>query len=336
MYETRGLKGRETRGRGHQHAEPAIFPSYSHLGPRPSVSANKAQQEKTDNVGYDPSNIVQHGGRVWVLWALYDTVSLFNSYLSYLSYNLRWWQLEDRRDFNSLNLHVVEDLVTTMASMTASSTPYWPLSHVKGDVEPGKPIDLTPSTALPLEVENYEVAEPDDDEKGENKAPSLFLSLPLEIRLEIFKHLLTLPSSAPAPSRNTYYQPTPHPPASHLHPAILRASRQLHAEALPLLYRRNTFLTHNTLLTTLPRLRRAYGPVLSGRLARLITRFYVCVRLDAEPGYDRAQAAAQLSGKEEIILDAWQAGMWTFVSPLLPPYLFPIERPLPLRRCRET
>ncbi|KAI2641755.1 hypothetical protein GGS26DRAFT_586152 [Hypomontagnella submonticulosa] len=144
---------------------------------------------------------------------------------------------------------------------------------------------------------------------------SLFLALPLEIRLEIFAHLLIIPPDAPPPSQ---YQKWPvHTGASTpplLHPAILRTCQQLHAEALPLLYQHNTFLAHNALLTSLPRLRRTYDPVVSSRLSGLIRRFHVCVRLDAEPGYDEAAAAAQLSGKEEVVLEAWQA-MWRGSGP---------------------
>ncbi|KAI0840132.1 hypothetical protein F5Y06DRAFT_294802 [Hypoxylon sp. FL0890] len=140
------------------------------------------------------------------------------------------------------------------------------------------------------------------------------LTLPLEIRLEILKHLLVLPPSAPPPSQNAHYH-SPQPRALRLlYPAILRCNQQLYSEGLPLLYRHNTFLAHNTLLTSLPRLRRAYDPVVTERLSGLITRFHLCVRLDAEPGYDRAKATAQLSGKEEVVLEAWQA-MWRGSGP---------------------
>ncbi|OTA98312.1 hypothetical protein M426DRAFT_42093, partial [Hypoxylon sp. CI-4A] len=144
--------------------------------------------------------------------------------------------------------------------------------------------------------------------------PSL-LTLPPEIRLEILSHLLILPITAPPPSQNAHYHnPAPPPSLNLLHPAILRTNRQLHVEALPLLYQENTFLAHNSLLTALPRLRRSYDPVLSARLAALITRVHVCVRLDAEPGYDRATATARLSGMREVVLEAWQA-VWRGSGP---------------------
>ncbi|KAF3065208.1 hypothetical protein GL218_02068 [Daldinia childiae] len=201
-----------------------------------------------------------------------------------------------------------------MDLMNTSDGSCWPLAHLKRDTRPVSPVKITsPNTPSPPEVEEYAASE-NENKEDEGKAPSPFLALPLEIRLEIFKYLLVLPSNAPSPSQKTYYQYGQRRTPSPLHPAILRANRQLHAEALPLLYRRNTFLAHDTLLTSLPRLRRAYDPVLSARLSGLITRFHVCVRLDAEPVYDRAQAAMQLSNKEEIVIDAWQA-VWRGSGP---------------------
>ncbi|KAI1802974.1 hypothetical protein F4811DRAFT_527148 [Daldinia bambusicola] len=169
----------------------------------------------------------------------------------------------------------------------------------------------------PLEITQHGALENvhEEDKDEPSPKPSLFLALPTELRLEIFKHLLVLPADAPPPAQNTYFQGGLHPPTLLLlHPAILRTSRQLHAEALPLLYRQNIFLAHSTLLTALPQLRRIFSPVLSARLAGLIARFYVCVRLDAEPAYSRAQAADQLSNKEEVVLDARQS-VWRGSGP---------------------
>ncbi|KAI1096798.1 hypothetical protein F5B19DRAFT_6615 [Rostrohypoxylon terebratum] len=144
--------------------------------------------------------------------------------------------------------------------------------------------------------------------------PSTLLTLPLELRLLILSSLLILPPTAPPASQNAFpHNPQP-PSLSLLHPSILRCNQQLHAEGVPLLYAQNTYLAHPTLLLSLPRLRRSYSPVVTQRLADLITRVHVCVRLDAEPGYDRATATAQLSGKHEVVLEAWQA-MWRGSGP---------------------
>ncbi|KAI1398103.1 hypothetical protein F4819DRAFT_498975 [Hypoxylon fuscum] len=176
-------------------------------------------------------------------------------------------------------------------------------SEIERDDEGEEKQTRNPQSSENFPFTSYEATEP----------PTL-LTLPAEIRLEILKHLLILPSDAPPPSTNAYYHYGQPSLPSQLHPAILRANRQLHAEGLPLLYRCNTFLAHNMLLTLLPRLRRAYGPVLSEQLANLIQRFHICVRLDAEPGYNREKATAQLTGKEEVVLEAWQA-MWRGSGP---------------------
>ncbi|KAI0012728.1 hypothetical protein F4779DRAFT_530438 [Xylariaceae sp. FL0662B] len=146
-----------------------------------------------------------------------------------------------------------------------------------------------------------------------NPTASTLLTLPLELRLEILSYLLVLPPPA-TPGTST-------PPARpHLHPAILRANRQLHAEAIPLLYRHNTFQAHTTLLTAFPRLRSSsswaweWPPVRAARVSSLITRVHVRVRLDAAPGYDRGAAARGLSGKDEVVLEAWQA-VWRGAGP---------------------
>lgn len=118
-----------------------------------------------------------------------------------------------------------------------------------------------------------------------------FLSLPYELRLEIYNHLLLLP---------------PTPPQT-LHPQILRACRQIHAEALPLLYGRNTFEAHASLLVSFPRLRPWYSPVASASAAALITRVRVRVRLDAGAGFGQMRATRELSGRDEVVIDCWQA-----------------------------
>ncbi|KAI1363603.1 hypothetical protein F5Y08DRAFT_238288 [Xylaria arbuscula] len=169
-------------------------------------------------------------------------------------------------------------------------------------------------------------------------SPSTFLNLPLEIRLEIYTHLLTTSqdpshplspaepspssssssassspsssvsssSSSPAPFFNPQTAPTP------LHPNILRTCRQLHAECIPVLYKRNIFTAHATLLTVFPSLfnpshrQKRYAPIRSPQLASLVTRFRVRLRLDAEPQFARDAVTAQFSGKHELLIETWQ------------------------------
>ncbi|KAI8952476.1 hypothetical protein F4801DRAFT_540969 [Xylaria longipes] len=162
--------------------------------------------------------------------------------------------------------------------------------------------------------------------------PPTLLNLPPEIRLEIYAHLLTVPShsqrspplspssaiSTPSSSSSSS-SPSPAPfftrqvPFYPLHPNILRACRQLHAECTPVLYSSNTFLAHTSLLTTFPSFfspshpRKAYAPIRSASLASLVTRYRLRLRLDAEPQFERDGVTAQFSGKSEVVIEVWQA-----------------------------
>ncbi|KAI0490926.1 hypothetical protein F4859DRAFT_28402 [Xylaria cf. heliscus] len=153
------------------------------------------------------------------------------------------------------------------------------------------------------------------------RQPPTFLNLPLEIRLEIYAHLLTTPSYSPrssTPSPAPFF--TPQTPPSPLHPNILRTCRQLHAECIPILYSSNTFLAHTSLLTTFPSFfsaqhpHKTYAPVRSASLASLVTRYRVRLRLDVEPQFDRAGVTAQFSGRSELVVEVWQAG-WRGAGP---------------------
>jgi hypothetical protein len=131
--------------------------------------------------------------------------------------------------------------------------------------------------------------------------PPTLLTLPLELRLQIYNHLLTYTELSEADCSPKGYKP-------QVHPAILSVCRQTHAEAHELLYTRNTFQAHDALLTGFPRLRPGYGGfVTSGAMAGLVRRFALRVRLDVKPRFTRAAAAASFSGAERLDLDVWQA-----------------------------
>ncbi|KAI0123018.1 hypothetical protein BJ170DRAFT_122428 [Xylariales sp. AK1849] len=134
-----------------------------------------------------------------------------------------------------------------------------------------------------------------------------FLTLPLELRLEIYTQLLRLPSRGAAKPGFHSGHPTPGTGTSTIHPQILSACRQTHVEALPLLYRLNTYTAHPSLLASFPRLRPWYAPVSSASMASLIRRFRLRVRLDADPAFTAAAAQAAFSGMEEVEIEVWQA-----------------------------
>lgn len=142
-----------------------------------------------------------------------------------------------------------------------------------------------------------------------------FLDLPLEIREQIYMHLLAPPT--PDPSTYRYLRlPRASISLPTLHPAILSVSRQLHAEALPVLYTQNTFRCHPSLLTSFPRLYTPtdypykWYPQLSETSCpgvRLIRRWFLKARLDCGPFWDRETVRRAFSGAEELTVEAWQS-----------------------------
>ncbi|KFG77548.1 hypothetical protein MANI_005316 [Metarhizium anisopliae] len=122
------------------------------------------------------------------------------------------------------------------------------------------------------------------------------LSLPLELRLQIYTLLLLLPPY----SRHSTHR-------GLIHTAILGTSRQIHAEAWPLLYTKNTFLAHPSLLTSFPRLREDYPPVREAPAVSRIRRFRLVIRLDCDVLFSREAAAGALSHMDEVVVDVSQA-----------------------------
>ncbi|ETS80130.1 hypothetical protein PFICI_07659 [Pestalotiopsis fici W106-1] len=127
-----------------------------------------------------------------------------------------------------------------------------------------------------------------------------FLSLPLEMRWEIYTYLLFLVDPINTAGHS-------HPSNPKVYPQILSVCRQTHWEAHEMLYRLNTFLAHPSLLTSFPRLREDYSPVVSSAMASLVRRAVLRVRLDIKPGFTRAAAAESLSGLEHLEVEVWQA-----------------------------
>lgn len=164
-----------------------------------------------------------------------------------------------------------------------------------------------------------------------HQPPSL-LSIPLEIRLEIYNHLLLLPpnvTNKPKPPIRYNYQPpgycavldktlpgllvarVPTPEADRdadpiLHPAILSVCAQTHAEASPLLYKHNWFRADGDLLTALPRLRSWYPPVTSPAMTSMIRKWHIRIKLDSTPAWPAAVVTSAFSGAHELVLELWQ------------------------------
>ncbi|KAK3685907.1 hypothetical protein B0T22DRAFT_518277 [Podospora appendiculata] len=142
---------------------------------------------------------------------------------------------------------------------------------------------------------------PNNTTTNTDQNPCPFLTIPLELRLEIYTHLLTLPTTT-----TTTTKPT-------LHPAILTANHQTYTEALPLLYTQNTFLAHPHHLTSKPQLLPSLPPITSAtKTLHLIRRWRLRVRLDAlpPPTWTAATLSAAFTGADELVLDLWQGAFF--------------------------
>ncbi|KXS93678.1 hypothetical protein AC579_3596 [Pseudocercospora musae] len=141
---------------------------------------------------------------------------------------------------------------------------------------------------------------------------SLLLSLlPAELRNQIYEELLV------QRGRIWSGQTARENQKKRICANILRTCKKVHAEATPLLYALNTFLAHPNLLAALPRFlldrltRTPLPPVIYPRVATLIKRFFIHVRLDTDPRFSKAQATESFSGVEELEVEVFQSSYGT-------------------------
>jgi hypothetical protein len=126
-----------------------------------------------------------------------------------------------------------------------------------------------------------------------------FLTLPIEIRYDIYARLLCVPDySSFSPSHVTS--------KDTVHANILLANRQINNEATAFLYHDNTFLAHPSLLTSFPRLRPHTHPVTSSAVLPRIRKFHLSLRLDCDPNFDAAAAEKSFSGLDELTVHVSQ------------------------------
>ncbi|KAL7797525.1 hypothetical protein V8C37DRAFT_369769 [Trichoderma ceciliae] len=133
-----------------------------------------------------------------------------------------------------------------------------------------------------------------------------FMSLPLELRFQIYSLLLCIP---PRPKSSSHRRLSSKSEAPvYVYPAILLANRQINWEATPFLYSSNMFVAHPTLLATFPRFRSWYPPMREANaLVPLIHRLHIQVRLDLDLQYDRKAVAESFSGLDELSIDVVQS-----------------------------
>ena len=150
-----------------------------------------------------------------------------------------------------------------------------------------------------------------DLERFADQPQCRLLSLPAELRNHIWRHLLFLPPpSVPVgPSAGVNARLDGRVCAN-----ILQACRQLNAECAPVLYGENLFSAHNSLLSALPAFLRYHTPyramlppVLHGRVARLIRRYYMYLRLDVDLRFTQHDVEESFTGLEELQIEAFQS-----------------------------
>jgi hypothetical protein len=126
----------------------------------------------------------------------------------------------------------------------------------------------------------------------------MLLRLPGEIRNQIYGLLLiTLPPGTPRPlGRN-----------SQIHPQILSVCRRIHCEAIGVLYGKNTFIAHYSLLSSLPQLYPWQHPVTSSALIAMIKRYHLYVRLDCDPRFTVETVRDAFTGMEELTVEVFQS-----------------------------
>jgi hypothetical protein len=127
---------------------------------------------------------------------------------------------------------------------------------------------------------------------------SVFLNLPGEIRNQIYGLLLIVP---PPHVPRSLRQPPP------LHPEILSVCHQIYRETCQILYGKNTFIAHYSLLSELPQLRPSLGPVRSNTLIAMIKRYHIYVRLDCDARFTAIAAQKAFSGVESLTVEVFQS-----------------------------
>jgi hypothetical protein len=149
-----------------------------------------------------------------------------------------------------------------------------------------------------------------------DQSASPLLSLPAELRNEIWMHVLVHVPTDGSELTNHWPVTNRHIIVKHQRfcANILRACKQINAEATPILYGENTFIAHPSLLRTLPSLmihhkpnRVSLPPVTSPRLTNMIKRLYIHVRLDVDARFSKMQAEESFSGLDELEIEVYQA-----------------------------
>lgn len=132
------------------------------------------------------------------------------------------------------------------------------------------------------------------------RQPIGFFDLPGEIRNQIYAHLLVIPAPKYLDSILSYHEP--------MYPSILRVSKQTYSEALPILYRQNTFYAHPSRLERLPQIRRWLDPVAGPgreRVQKMMDRFHISVRLECDAHFEKGEAERAFTGRDALTIQVY-------------------------------
>ncbi|OCK80410.1 hypothetical protein K432DRAFT_297750 [Lepidopterella palustris CBS 459.81] len=198
------------------------------------------------------------------------------------------------------------------------------LQSLEHYIQPHAPQTLpahAPAECVAVSEVQSHLATPGDPTPLQQSASRL-LSLPPELRNQIYSYLLCAATAAPARVLSTYDKRMPEGDG-RIYPAILSTCRMVSCEATRLLYGRYIFTAHPQLLTGLPSLSlgtSAYsqsnsssacssllGPILSPRVISLISHWRLTFRLDTDPNFSSSDATAQFSGAQYLEIQVWQA-----------------------------
>lgn len=131
-------------------------------------------------------------------------------------------------------------------------------------------------------------------------SPPTFFDLPGEMRNQIYDYLLVIPAPKYMDDKLSYREP--------MYPNILRVCKQSYAEALPILYRRNTFYAHPSRLNRLPQIRRWLDPVAGPdmeKVQRMMDRFHISVRLECDAHFTAKEAEKAFNNRDALTIQVY-------------------------------
>ncbi|KAK3378376.1 hypothetical protein B0H63DRAFT_479708 [Podospora didyma] len=136
------------------------------------------------------------------------------------------------------------------------------------------------------------------------------LTLPLEIRMDIYKHLLLYQRRKPSSRQvKPKTQQKKEQKEQLIHPAILLTCTQTHDEAYPVLYGDNIFMADPVLLIAHPRLDSWFAPVITvgdgdsfDYLCARIRRWRLHIRLDTHAPWSSTALSSAFSEADSLII----------------------------------